>query len=352
MTSRVGRLRAEFPTLGASAFLVTTPVNVRYLVGFASSNAALLIDADESVLFTDGRYVEAARALNDVRVVAIDRNLSVELGDRLGDLVEGPVAFEASRMTVADHGRAASSGVELRGVERVVERLREVKEPAELDAVRRSAALLSQAFEQLIQEPVVGRTEVELARWLGWTLTDGLGAEGLAFEPIVASGPNAALPHHHPGERVIGRDELLLIDAGCVADSYCSDCTRTFATGSVGDELRRMYQVCQELQAACVKRVCAGLLGRDLDQHHRDALSDAGYEAQHGLGHGVGLEVHEGPRLARTAADTLAADCVVTVEPGIYAAGQGGVRIEDLVIVAAGGAEVLTPLPRDLLVLG
>lgn len=351
MTSRVGHLRAELEALPAAAFLVTTPVNVHYLTGFISSNAALLVTAEELLLFTDGRYVEAAGRLEGLTVVPVARSLSLELGSRLHQLTPGPVAFESSRMTVADHGRVARSGVVLTSVERAVERLREVKEPDELTAIRRSAALLTTAFERLTQERVVGRTEAELARWLARTLTDELGAQGLAFEPIVASGPNTALPHHHAGDRVIAADELLLVDAGCVVDGYSSDCTRTFATGTLDDELRQMYDACQRVQAASVQRVRAGVLGCDLDREHRELLSDAGYEALHSLGHGVGLEVHEGPHLAKTVEDALRIGCVVTVEPGIYASGKGGVRIEDLVVVAADGAEILTLLPRNLAVL-
>lgn len=351
MTLRLARLRAELEALGSSAFLVTTPVNVRYLIGFVSSNAGLLVAAEDVHLFTDGRYLEAAGRLEGVTIVPVDRNLSLELGNQLPQFTSGPVAFESNRMTVADHGRLARGGLELKGVERAVERLREVKEPNELASIRRSAAVLTQAFEQLMQERVVGRSESDLARWLARTLTDGLGAEGLAFDPIVASGPNAALPHHRPGEREIGRHELLLVDAGCVIDGYSSDCTRTFATGALDDQSKRMYDLCQRVQAASMTRVSPGALGPDLDQEHREALSDAGFEALHSLGHGVGLEVHEGPRLAKTATDTLVTDCVVTVEPGIYARGKGGVRIEDLVIVTDDGVDVLTPLQRDLVVL-
>ncbi|MEZ5099538.1 MAG: Xaa-Pro peptidase family protein [Thermoleophilia bacterium] len=348
MRARVDRLRARLDALEAGAFLVLGGTNVRYLTGFRSSNAALLVDRERTLLVTDGRYAEAARAVEDVELLLADRHLAFELGQRLAELTGGPVAFEADHVTYADHQRIAACGLELKPAEKEVERLRAVKDAPELDAIRRSAALLDEAFARLAQERLVGRTELEVARWLERLLREELGAEGLSFDPIVGGGPNGALPHHHPGERPIGANELVVVDAGCVVDGYCSDCTRTFATGPLDDELARAYETCRQVQADALAQVRAGAVCADLDLAVREALGAAGYEVLHGLGHGVGLEIHEEPRLAKTSKDTLVAGNVVTVEPGVYLAGRGGVRVEDLVIVTGGGAEVLSPFRKDL----
>ncbi|MCC6222459.1 MAG: aminopeptidase P family protein [Thermoleophilia bacterium] len=351
VTGRVERLRARLLELGAPAILVTASVNVRYLTGFESSNAALLVDGGRALLLTDGRYVDAARAVPGVELVQADRELPVFLRESLRKLTEGPVAFEAEHVSFSSHRTLAGGGVELVPVQGAVERLRAVKDADELDALRRSAALLSEAFELLGRERLVGRTEVEVAWWFERMLRE-LGAEALAFDTIVASGPNAARPHHHPGRREIGVGETVVVDAGCVVDGYCSDCTRTFATGELAGELGRAYTVCRAAQLASLEALRAGVACRDVDAVARGMLSDAGYEVMHNLGHAVGLEIHEEPRLAKTSKDTVEAGNALTVEPGIYLSGLGGMRIEDLVVVTADGLELLTPITKDLVVVG
>jgi Xaa-Pro aminopeptidase len=347
VTSRGRRVVQRLDELGVAAFLVTTPLNVRYLVGFASSNAALLVTGERLTLFTDGRYIEAARRVDGLDVVLIDRGLAADLGERLAHHTDGPVAFEAARMTVADHRRVEASGLELVPTEREIEGLRAVKDMAELAAIRRSATLLSEGFEQFAAADLVGQSELAASRILDNTLA-GLGADGLAFDTIVAAGPNAALPHHHPTDRVIEPDELLLVDAGCIVGDYASDCTRTFATGTLPARLEDAYVACLAIQTAALTEVMAGAEGKALDDQHRDRLRAAGYEPLHSLGHGVGLEVHESPRLARTVDDVLDVGAVVTVEPGVYLPGVGGIRIEDLVVVTEDGPEILTPVPKEL----
>lgn len=347
MTTRPTRLAGRLDDLGAGAFLVTTPVNVEYLVGFRSSSAALLVTHESLILFTDGRYIESASRLEGVEAVLVERGLAVELGERLAAHTAGPVAFEAGRVTVADHHRISSCGLELVPTEREVERFRVVKDSHELATIRRSAAVLGEGFEALASRKLTGRTEVEVARCLDEILRD-LGADGPAFETIVAAGANAALPHHRPGELVIEPGELVLIDAGCIVDRYASDCTRTLATGPLSAELRHAYDACLQVQEDCVAAVTAGTPGKVLDERHRSRLGDAGYRPLHGLGHGVGLEVHEGPRLSRLSDDVLPESSVVTVEPGVYLPGTGGVRIEDLVIVTNGTPEILTRTEKEL----
>jgi len=347
MKARVERLRGELEDLGASTFLVAEPVNVRYLTGFASSNAAVLIGSDQVTLVTDGRYIESARSLDGTEAVQADRDLASWLGERLGELAEPPVAFEANRLTYAGYDALTSSGLELRPAKGVVEEIRSVKDKAELDAIRRSARVNDAAYERLAEEKFVGRTEVEVAWAMEQALHDA-GAEGLAFPVIVASGPNAARPHHYPGVRKIGSGETVIVDAGAVVDGYSSDCTRTFTTGSLPDDLQAAYDACRRVQATALEEVRARADARQVNANVRTALETAGYEVMHGLGHGVGLEVHELPVLRPTATGSLVAGNVVTVEPGVYLAGRGGVRIEDLVIVTNDAPEILSPFTKEV----
>jgi Xaa-Pro aminopeptidase len=351
MNDRIERLRGELQPLGAATFLATSSVNVRYLTGFDSSNAAVLVDGDRVLVATDGRYVEAARALEGVELVEADRDLFGFLGTRLGELVESPIAFEADFVTVAAHAALSANGSTLVPAQGVVLGLRAVKDEAELEAIRAAARVTSAAYERLAQEPVVGRTEAELAWWMETTLREE-GADGLAFPCVIGAGPNAALPHHHPGDRRIGPGETVVVDSGALVDGYCSDCTRTFATGELPDVLRQGYDLCRSAQEHALAAVRPGATGVELDAIAREEIEASGLApVLHGLGHGLGLDVHELPVLRPSSSDTLVAGNVVTVEPGVYLAGLGGIRIEDLVIVGEDGPEVLTTFTKDLVTL-
>jgi len=349
--ARRDRLRAELARSGPDTLLVTASANVRYLTGFESSNAAVLIGPEAATLLTDGRYVEAARAIEGVELVQSSRDLASFLGERLGDLASGPVGFESGHVTHAAWQALGGSGIDLVPTAGLVERLRAVKEPGELDAIRRATAVTNTVYERLAEEGgVLGATEAELA-WRLAGLVHDAAADGLAFETIAATGPNAALPHHHPGERRIEPGQTLIVDLGATLDGYASDCTRTFATGPLPDELGRAYEACREAQAESLAAVRAGASARAVDAVARRRLEEGGYEILHGLGHGVGLEVHEAPRLADTSDAVLEPGNVVTVEPGVYLAGVGGIRIEDLVIVTEGEPEVLTTFTKELVTL-
>jgi Xaa-Pro aminopeptidase len=350
VNDRVRRLRDELGRAEAATFLVSDAVNVGYLTGFESSNAVALVSGDGVKVATDGRYIEAARGLAGVEAVHAQRELAAWLGEHLGELAEAPVAFEADELTVAEHQAIAAAGVELVPTTGVVRRLRAVKEPEELDAIRRAARILMDAFDRLAGEDLVGRTEAEVAWWMERTIREE-GADAVAFETIVASGPNASVPHHHPGARPIETGETVIVDAGARVDGYCSDCTRTFATGPLSEALQRAYAVCRAAQEDALDAVRSGEAARDLDAIARRTIEGSDLAVLHGLGHGVGREVHEAPRLADTSDDTVQAGNVVTIEPGVYLAGRGGVRIEDLVVVTDDGAEVLTPFTKDLLIL-
>jgi len=230
-----------------------------------------------------------------------------------------------------------------------------VKEPGELDAMRAASALSDRVFEELAGEQFVGRTEKDLAWWVDRRFRE-LGAEGLSFPTIVGAGPNGALPHHHPGDRRAGANELVVVDTGCVLDGYCSDCTRTFATGELDDELAAAYELCLSAQEEALAATLAGAYCRDVDAVAREAIDASRFAGLfgHGLGHGVGLEIHEGPvlRAEATQGAQLEPGNVVTVEPGIYIPGKAGVRIEDLVVVTDGEPERLTRVTKRLQVVG
>jgi Xaa-Pro aminopeptidase len=340
--SRVERLAATLD----EPLLVTSATNVRYLTGVVSSNAALLVEPDGATLFTDFRYVEAARATTDVDVVQLGRNLLAEVGARLAGR---RVGFEAAQLTYAGYEAVASGGAELVARDGLVERLRAVKEPAELAAIRAAADISDLAYEALAERRFVGHTEHELAWWLRQRYHE-LGAEDIAFDTIVAAGANGAHPHAAPSRAPIPADTLVTIDSGCVVDGYRSDCTRTFATGSLPDALAEAYALCARAQLDGLAAVAPGARGGDADAASRTAIVAAGLGERygHGLGHGVGLDIHEAPTLRPDSQDVLVPGNVVTVEPGIYLPGLGGVRIEDLVVVTEHGCDILTRFTKEL----
>lgn len=340
MNDRIERLREKLD----EPLLVTEPVNVRYLCGFESTNAALFVDANVR-LFADFRYAETGRGVPGVEFVETKRNLLADLAE----LLSGRLAFEAGSLTYAGYETLVAGGLELVPTRGLVEGLRAVKEAAELDAIRRAAAIGDAAFARLAQERFVGRTERQLA-WRMEELLHEEGAHGLSFPVVVAAGVTGATPHAKSGDRPIEAGETVVVDAGAVLDGYCSDCTRTFATGELPEELDRAYRICLEAQLAGLGAVRAGVGGAEADAAARNVIEAAGYGEAfgHGLGHGVGLAVHEEPALRKESTDVLEPGNVVSVEPGIYLAGLGGIRIEDLVIVAEDGAEVLTPFGKEL----
>jgi Xaa-Pro aminopeptidase len=340
--SRLDSLRASLE----EPLLVTNGVNVRYLVGFSSSNAALFVEPERVRLFSDFRYAETARAVEGVEFVETKRSLV----GALAELLEGTVGFEADAVSYASWEVLRAGGLELVPRRGLVEALRAVKDESELEKIRRAGEITSAAYARFAEERFVGRTERELA-WRLDELFHELGADAPAFETIVASGPNAAKPHARPTGRTMEAGETVVIDAGAMVDGYNADCTRTFATGPLPDELKAAYDATLEGQLAGLEAVRAGVTGVDADAAARDRIEAAGLGEKfgHGLGHGVGLEVHEAPRLSRESTDTLAPGNVVTVEPGVYLEGVGGIRIEDLVVVTDGDPEVLTSFGKDLI---
>jgi Xaa-Pro aminopeptidase len=342
---RIERLRAKLE----EPLLVTNPKNVEYLVGFKSSNAAVLVEPERVRLFADFRYATAALEVPEVEFVETERALLKGIAER----VSGGIGFEPSFVTYSGYEELRDGGLELVPRPGVVETLRAVKDPEELDAIRRACAIADRVYDRLADETFSGRTERDVA-WTIRELFHDEGAEAVAFELVVASGPNAAMPHARAGDRVIGRGETVVVDAGCRIDGYCSDYTRTFATGPLPDELKEAYRVCAEAQQKGLEAVRAGVHGVEADARARDVVEESSFRGAfgHGLGHGIGLDVHEAPRMSQESSDTLVPGNVVTVEPGIYLPGRGGIRIEDDVLVTEGGIENLTSVRKDLVEVG
>lgn len=352
--TRIERLAAllELPLLVAGPPRAAGgQVNVRYLTGLSSSNAAVLVEPDGSAtLYTDFRYAPRAREVAGVDFVETPR----ELLPAVAALLAGRrIAFEAANLPFAGYQALRDAGVDAVPASGLVESLRAVKDDREIAAVRRAAELSDEVFAALAGERFSGRSECELAWWVERRFREA-GAEALSFPAVVAAGEAGSIPHAVPGDRVIEEGVLVTVDAGCVLDGYCSDCTRTFAVGAVPERLRELHALCLEAQLAGLAAVEPGARARDVDAAARAVIEAAGLGPAfgHGLGHGVGLEIHEAPAVRPESADVLEPGNVVTVEPGIYLAGDGGVRIEDLVLVTPGGHERLTRFTKELLVVG
>jgi Xaa-Pro aminopeptidase len=344
--TRIEALRARLE----ERLLVTNLANVYYLTGFASSNAALLVEPGRQArLFTDFRYIEDAGRVAGVKVELANRSLMRDLAGRL----HGRIAFEADSLPYSQVEVLGSEGLELVPATGIVEGLRAVKDESEVEKIRRAARAADHAFEALTAETWVGRTERELA-WRLRTLMHAHGVDHLAFDTAILTGPNGAKPHAESGDRLVEENTLVVADWGAHLDGYRSDCTRTLATGELPKELRRAYDVCLEAQVAAVEQIRPGMSGVEADRIARDVIEKAGFGESfgHGLGHGVGVDIHEAPRLSAESPDVLAVGNVITIEPGIYLPGIGGVRIEDLAVVRADGVEVLTSFPKDLTLVG
>jgi Xaa-Pro aminopeptidase len=353
-TDRADALADALAERQADLLLVTDLVNVRWLTGFTGSSAAAVVGREGTRRFvTDFRYLtQSAEELDPAweREIAVD--LLAGVTKHLPGSGELKLAFEDAHMSVKDHGRLAGmlrSGIELVPAGDTIEALRLVKDPAELDAIRAAARLADEALTEVLGRGLVGRTERDVALDLEFTMRR-MGAEAASFAPIVAAGDHGALPHATPRDVAIPSGTFCVIDWGAQLDGYASDCTRTFATGEVDSRDAEVYALVLCAQEAGLEAVRPGPTGREVDAVARAIIDAAGHAEHfgHGLGHGVGLAVHEGPRLSKQGDTALGAGMVVTVEPGVYVPGAVGVRIEDLVIVTDEGAEVVSSLPKEL----
>ena len=357
MSDRADRLTELLPAERVDLLLVTALPNVRYMTGYTGSNGLALVGPQTRVFVTDFRYVEQAAVEVDG---SYDRKRDqLELFDALADSLppgEVRLGFDDASVSVRQHARLREllpERVELIGAGGLVERLRAIKEPEEVQRMRVAAAAADAALQKLLGQGLAGRTERELAIALELAMREH-GAQRPSFESIVAAGPHGALPHATPRDVEVGRDQLVVIDWGAEVDGYCSDCTRTVATGEPGEEAREVYQLVLEAQLAGLAAIRAGAGAREVDGVARAVIEAGGHGEHfgHGLGHGVGSEIHEAPRLSMRSEDTLQGGNVVTVEPGVYLPGRFGVRIEDLVVVTDQGCEILTSLDKALLVTG
>ncbi|HVL50738.1 MAG TPA: aminopeptidase P family protein [Actinomycetota bacterium] len=367
MDERQQKLRDRMEAQALDALLVTNLTNVRYLTGFAGSNGYVFLTRDASWFYTDGRYATQASQMVKGAEVVIARN-HADVVERLNSLTSGRrlgrVGYESTHVTVASKGAAWEpppgldkvmtyfEDAELVATQGWVEELRKVKDAGEIAAIKAAAEMGDAGFHYIIERVKPGLTERELALDLEFHLRS-MGSEGVSFDPIVAAAERSALPHARPSGRRVEKGRYLLFDFGCVVDGYCSDMTRTVVVGPADVRHREVYETVLAAEQAGIEAAAPGVACGDVDRAARRVIEDAGYpEAfMHGLGHGVGLEIHEAPSLKTGFAEQLAPGHVVTIEPGAYFEGWGGVRVEDLAVVTPAGLEVLSKAPRELIVL-
>jgi len=354
---RLQKLRASIGKKGIDALLISQPENLLYISGFAGSSGWLLISEQNAILATDFRYVEQAKEESPYfQILQIKREFRDWLPGLVSDLGLHNLGFEANFISYEGYHKLSEAiksrqvSLDLVPTIGIIDQLRSIKEPEELEHITKAVALTDAIFERakLIIHP--GITEKETA----WEIEKFLrqqGSEGIPFEIILASGPNSALPHARPTEKIIGSGEPVLIDMGAKIKGYCSDFSRTLVFGKADKSLHEIYNIVLEAQTTAIERVESGMDASQADRLARSVVEQAGYGDAfgHGLGHGVGLAVHEFPSLGPSSSDSLADGMVFTIEPGIYLTGQGGVRIEDMVVLENGKARVLSKSKRDLL---
>lgn len=357
-SQRLAALVAALTAAHLDGLLVTSLPNIRYLTGFAGSSALLFVTARDVLIVTDFRYqtqiVDEVGSL--ARITIEPQSLWVGLWQQLTQLPHLEViGFESGHLLHRDFQRLLEAGArwQWRPTVEVVEALRERKDASEVALIEAANGIATRALERTVSQVRAGMTELEVAGVLEKALRDE-GSEGFPFPSIVASGPRSALPHARSSTRRIESGDFLLLDFGAETHGYCADVTRTFVVGRAGAEQREVYDVVRVANASAAQGVRAGMSGRDADAIARDYIAQRGYGDLfgHSLGHGLGLEVHEAPRLARTAEGALAEGAVVTIEPGIYRPGWGGVRIEDDVFLGPNGPKILTSFTRELTELG
>jgi Xaa-Pro aminopeptidase len=356
---RQRRLKGVLDRHRLDALLIKHLPNVRYLCGFTGSAGALLVTESKTLFFTDGRYKQQARAEADASVVISRKSALVAAAEWLKahakKLGVRTVGFESQYLTVAELRQLRAivpSGVRLKEAPALVEEFRAIKDTAELDRLRAAVKLGSSLFDVVLQTIRPGAEEIEVAAELEYAARKA-GAEGMSFETIIASGPRSALPHGRASAAKIPAQGFVVCDFGIILAGYCSDMTRTVHVGKPSRKARDMYQAVRQAQQAAVDKVSPGLKVAEVDRTARQVIARAGLGKYftHSTGHGVGLEIHEAPRIAAGQSGLLRAGMVVTIEPGVYIPDQGGVRIEDMVVVTDRGCEVLTPTGKELIIL-
>jgi len=354
---RLRKLRMSIAENGLDALLLSQPENLRYLSGFTGSSGWLIISGQNAILAADFRYVEQAKGESpDFEIIQTKQDLRDWLPGLVSDLGWHKLGFEANCISYDSYHKLSEAiktkqvNLELVPTTGIVEQLRSIKEPEELGFITKAVELVDAAFEQARAIIHPGITEKEAA-WEIEKILRQEGSEGIPFEIIVASGSNSALPHARPAEKIICSGEPVLIDMGARISGYCSDLSRTLFLGETDKSLQEIYNIVLKAQATAVERIESGMDASQADRLARSVVEQAGYGDAfgHGLGHGVGLAVHEFPTLGPRSSDSLADGMVFTIEPGIYLAGKGGIRIEDMVVLKNGKAKVLTKAKKDLL---
>jgi len=352
MNSRIESLLAEFKKLGVDGMLISSYENYRYFSGFTGSNCALIITENSSVLITDGRYTEQAAAqAPDFEIVSKQGTQIALVCEALSTHCGKSIGYETMKMT--DYSltkfKAALPEIHWVPVSNFALKNRAVKDRDELYNIKKAVEIADNALELLIPQIKEGMTEREIAARLEYNMAT-LGSEKCAFDTIVASGQRSSMPHASPTDKKITRGDLIIIDFGACFNGYMSDITRTLWFGDPSDELKNVYFAVKSVQAACVKKIIPGISAKEIDSFQREEFEKLGLSQYicHSLGHGVGLEIHEAPTLSRLSEDILSPGMVVTVEPGLYIPGVGGVRIEDTVLVTETGFEILTKSPHHI----
>lgn len=351
MSDRLERLVGQLPERNLDAMLISAPENRRYLSGFTGSAGYLLITPERAMLFTDSRYTEqATNQAPDFQVVQVKGGWDWFL-EQLKETGVQRVGFESRHMTVATYDNVLDAlkedgnlgQVSLVAASGIAEEYRVIKDQQEIALLQKAIDASDSAMEAVCPTIKEGMTEKEVAWRMEMAMRD-FGADGLSFDTIVAAGPNGAMAHHMPSDRPIQAGEPIVIDMGAIVDGYCSDITRTVVVGEPDETFNKIYDIVLGAQLTAINTVKSGMTGEDCDGLSRTVIADAGYGDNfgHSLGHGVGLEVHENPRVGPKSSDTLEANMVFTVEPGIYLTGWGGIRIEDIVVLGDDGAKVLS----------
>ncbi|HZG85107.1 Xaa-Pro peptidase family protein [Paenibacillus sp.] len=353
---RLEKLRGVLRSEGHEALLVTNPVNRKYVSGFTGTAGFVVVTADRALLFTDFRYTtQAAEQAKGFEIVEHGASALASIGDALRAAGVKRLGFEQRHVSYGSYlayGKEIGEGVTLEPTDGLIERLRRIKDEQELEVMRQAVSIADAAFEHILTVLKPGLRERDVALELEMFMRK-LGASGSSFDIIVASGERSALPHGVASDRVIGSDEFVKMDFGALYNGYCSDLTRTVVIGKPTAKHREIYDIVLEAQLAALAGIRAGISGREGDALARDVIAKYGYAEQfgHGTGHAVGMDIHESPRLSKMEQDSLEPGMVVTVEPGIYLPGFGGVRIEDIVVVTENGCDVLTKSKKDFITL-
>ncbi len=348
---RVEKLRGIMNISGYRTILITSPANIFYLSGFTGSSGALIISNDEQLLLSDFRYkTQANQESADWEFINVSTSLLTGINEKLKKFLPCKIAFEAEHISYSGYNTISDDGLYkyLIPTNSIVEKMRIVKDESEIELIRKAAEITDLACKRIFEIIRTGITEREIAIEAEYTMRKA-GASELAFDVIIGAGENGAKPHSEPGDYILKHGDLVVIDMGAKYNGYCADMTRTICVGDSDDISKKIYNVCYQAQIAALDFLKAGEKGCDIDVIAREIIIKAGYGDLfgHGLGHSVGIEIHENPRLSKTCSDIIPAGTVITVEPGIYIPGKGGVRIEDMVLVTESGCEIITSVEKS-----